>query len=300
LSLASRFQGTGGHPHLIDALQEQEILSGERDAVLEIAALASVRDIAAAEVLIQQDAADNGLYFILAGTFRVMVNGRDVAIRREREMVGEMATVNPSVGRTASVVASAPGVVAKLEEADFLRIADAHPRVWRLVARGLARRLDQRRQFHLTPNTKPILFVGSSSESLPMARAFAAAIPGAVADTRLWTGVFTASSFPIDDLAAQLHVCDFAVLVAAPDDRVLSRWRTARAPRDNVIFELGLFMGEISRARTFLLDPGTVKLPSDLKGINTLRFDPKVKDLAAAVAGAAADLVGIIGKDGAK
>ncbi len=132
-----------------------------------------------------------------------------------------------------------------------------------------------------------------------MAKAFGAAIPGTVADTRLWTGVFKASSFPIDDLAAQVHVCDFAVLVAAPDDRVLSRWRASKAPRDNVIFELGLFMGEISRARTFLLDPGTVKLPSDLKGINTLR-KPKVKDLAAAVAGAAAELVEIIGKDGAK
>jgi CRP/FNR family transcriptional regulator, cyclic AMP receptor protein len=300
MGLASRFLGTHGHARLIEALGEQEMLSGEREAVLEIAAVVAVRDVAPAEVLIQQDAAENGLYFILAGTFRVLVNGRDVAIRRDREMVGEMATVNPSAGRTASVVASAPGVVAKLEEADFLRIADAHPRVWRLVARVLARRLDQRKQFHLTPNTKPILFIGSSSESLPVAKAFEAAIPSTVAETRLWTCVFKASNFPIDDLAAQLHVCDFAVLVAAPDDRVLSRWRPSTAPRDNVIFELGLFMGKILRARTFLLDPGTVKLPSDLKGINTLRYKPKVKDSAAAVADAAAELVGIIGKDGAK
>jgi CRP/FNR family transcriptional regulator, cyclic AMP receptor protein len=300
MGLASRFLGTDGRARLIEALEQQEILSGEKAAVLEIAAVASVRDVAPAEVLIQQDAAECGLYFILAGTFRVLVNGRDVAIRRERDLVGEMATVNPSAGRTASVVASAPGVVAKLEEADFLRIADAHPRVWRLVARGLARRLDQRRQFHFTPNARPILFIGSSSESLPVAKAFEAAIPGSAAETRLWTGVFKASSFPIDNLAAQVHVCDFAVLVAAPDDRVFSRWRASNAPRDNVIFELGLFMGEISLARTFLLDPGNVKLPSDLKGINTLRYKPKVKDLAAAVADAAAELVKIIGSDGAK
>jgi CRP/FNR family cyclic AMP-dependent transcriptional regulator len=300
MGLASRFLGPDGRARLIEALEQQEILSGEKDAALELAALVSVRDVAPAEVLIQQDAAENGLYFILAGTFRVLVNGRDVAIRREREAVGEMAAANPSVGRTASVVASAHGAVAKLEEADFVRIADAHPRVWRLVARALARRLDQRRQFHVTPNAKPILFIGSSSESLPVAKAFEAAIPGAVAETRLWTGVFKASNFPIDDLAVQLHVCDFAVLVAAPDDRVLSRWRPSTAPRDNVIFELGLFMGEISRARTFLLDPGTVKLPSDLKGINTLRYNSKEKDLAAAVKPAAAELLAIIGKDGAK
>jgi CRP/FNR family cyclic AMP-dependent transcriptional regulator len=151
-----------------------------------------------------------------------------------------------------------------------------------------------------TPNAKPILFIGSSSESLPLAKAFEAAIPTGVAETRLWPGIFKASNFPIDDLAAQVHVCDFAVMVAAPDDRVLSRWRPSTAPRDNVIFELGLFMGKISRARTFLLDPGTVKLPSDLKGMNTLRYKAKEKDLAAAVARAAADLVGIIGKDRAK
>ena len=300
MGLASRFQGTDGRARLIEALQEQEILSGERDAVLEIAALVSVRDVPPAEALIRQDATEDGIYFILAGTFRVLVNGRDVAIRREREVVGEMAAANPSAGRTASVIASAPGVVARLEEADFVRIADAHPRLWRLVARVLARRLDQRRQFHVTPNEKPILFIGSSSESLPVARAFAAAIPPAAAVTRLWTGVFKASSFPIDDLAAQLHVCDFAVLVAAPDDQVVSRGTAADAPRDNVTFELGLFMGAISRARTFLLDPGTVKLPSDLKGINTLRYDPKVTDLAAAVAPAVAELLAIVGADGAK
>lgn len=300
MGLASRFQGTDGRARLIEALQEQEILSGERDAVLEIAALVSVRDVPPAEALIRQDAAEDGIYFILAGTFRVLVNGRDVAIRREREVVGEMAAANPSAGRTASVIASAPGVVARLEESDFVRIADAHPRLWRLVARGLARRLDQRRQFHVTPNEKPILFIGSSSESLPVARAFAAAIPPAAAVTRLWTGVFKASSFPIDDLAAQLHVCDFAVLVAAPDNQVVSRGTAADAPRDNVTFELGLFMGAISRARTFLLDPGTVKLPSDLKGINTLRYDPKVNDLAAAVAPAVAELLAIGGADGAK
>ena len=253
MGLASRFQGSDGRARLIEALQEQEILSGERDAVLEIAALVSVRDVPPAEALIRQDATEDGIYFILAGTFRVLVNGRDVAIRREREVVGEMAAANPSAGRTASVIASAPGVVARLEEADFVRIADAHPRLWRLVARVLARRLDQRLEvLHVTPNEKPILFIGSSSESLPVARAFAAAIPPAAAVTRLWTGVFKASSFPIDDLAAQLHVCDFAGLAAAPDDQVVSRGTAADAPKDNVTFELGLFMGAISRARTFL------------------------------------------------
>src|SRR5437868_1673177 len=101
MGLAWRFQGADGRARLLEALQEQETLTGEATAIAGIASLVAVRDVAAAEVLIQQDAAEDGVYFILAGTFRVLVNGREVAIRRERELVGEMAAADPSAGRTA-------------------------------------------------------------------------------------------------------------------------------------------------------------------------------------------------------
>ena len=46
------------------------------------------------------------------------------------------------------------------------------------------------------------------------------------------------------------------------------------APRDNVIFELGLFMGRLGRARAILMEPraAKLKLPSDLAGLTTIPY----------------------------
>jgi CRP/FNR family transcriptional regulator, cyclic AMP receptor protein len=90
-----------------------------------------------------------------------------------------------------------------------------------------------------------------------------------------WTsGVFGASNFPIDDLKRQLDESDFAVLVIGPD--VTSRGKRFLASRDNVIFELGLFMGALGRERTFIAQERgrDLKIPSDLFGLGTIRFAP--------------------------
>jgi predicted nucleotide-binding protein len=303
MSLAARFQGSDGLRHRIEALHAQGILCGDPETISEVAALVAIQDVAPGELLIRQASADNDVYFILSGTFRVLVNDRDVAVRKGGDHVGEMAAIDPSCGRTATVIASAPSVVAKLDEANFVRLADKNPRIWRQISLALCRRLDQRRQFHVTPNGKPIVFVGSSTEYLSVAEAVAKAIPSDTAVARLWSeNVFRASSFPIDDLTAQLRVCDFAVLVAGADDKVISRGKRASAPRDNVTFELGLFMGALSRQRTFLIEPlgAGVKLPSDLKGINTLGYDPAIASLATAIQPAVTKLLGIIEQVGVK
>jgi hypothetical protein len=69
---------------------------------------------------------------------------------------------------------------------------------------------------------------------------------------------------------------DFAILVLTPDDLVISRGGSNQAPRDNVLFELGLFMGGIGRDRTFIVYDRTahIKLPSDLAGVTAATFAP--------------------------
>jgi CRP/FNR family cyclic AMP-dependent transcriptional regulator len=67
---------------------------------------------------------------------------------------------------------------------------------------------------------------------------------------------------------------DFAVAVAHADDNTKSKGKKWPAPRDNVIFELGLFMGRLGKARAILMEPRDVgvKLPSDLAGVTTIPY----------------------------
>jgi hypothetical protein len=68
---------------------------------------------------------------------------------------------------------------------------------------------------------------------------------------------------------------DFAILVLTPDDVTESRGDSEKSPRDNVLFELGLFMGRLGRERTFIVcDRSTkLRLPSDLAGISFITYD---------------------------
>jgi predicted nucleotide-binding protein len=128
-------------------------------------------------------------------------------------------------------------------------------------------------------------------------------IPDELASITLWSqGVFGASSFPVDDLEGQIRIADFALLIVGPDDQVISRGNQSDAPRDNVIFELGLFMGALSRSRTFMLVPvgGKVKIPTDLLGLTCLRFDLSAANVNAAVNSAVEELIVIITKNGPK
>jgi CRP/FNR family cyclic AMP-dependent transcriptional regulator len=302
-SLLARFEGDRGQERLRLLLQAQAALCCDADAIREIAAAAALREYAPSDILIRQDEADTDLFFILSGRVRVFVNGREVAERSAGHHVGEMAIVDPASRRTSTVIAAEHTLVARIEAELFLTLADRNPRIWQAVAVELSRRLDQRKKFHAQPNSQPIVFVGSSRESLKFAEALRDAIPAALASVTIWSErVFGASDATIESLEAQLGIADFAVLVAAADDRVESRGARSAAPRDNVIFELGLFMGALSRRRTFLLMPrgAPLKIPSDLAGITPLQFDSAEPDLAKALKAAAEELAEIIGRKGAK
>src|SRR4051812_9202749 len=110
---------------------------------------------------------------------------------------------------------------------------------------------------------KPSLFVGSSSEGLELAGAVQVGLQD-VAEVTVWNqGFFGLSQGTIESLVNALDRFDFAVLVATPDDLVVRRDEPAMSPRDNILFELGLFMGRLGRSRTYVLaDPNAVRLPS--------------------------------------
>lgn len=303
LQLLKRFTGDSGRRLLAQTLMAQWLIGNDAALAGAIADVCELRELVTDEVLINQGDADNDIYFIISGSLRILVNGREVAVRTSGCYVGEMALIDPSLCRTATNVAMGPTLVARVAEKSFVPIADANPRIWRAMGAELSRRLDQRARFHRQPNSHPRLFIGSSSEALPIAQALVSSIPADAAEVTLWSqGVFGASRFPIEDLEAQLGCADFAVLVAAPDDRVIFRGDEFDAPRDNVIFELGLFMGALSRGRTFILAPKIteLKIPTDILGLTQLRYSVETASLDDAVAPAVVSLVARIRAQGTR
>ena len=299
-SLVARFRDD---PRLLaQALSEQSLFADAKPLVVEILPLVTVQELPLGQTLITQGAADNDLYFILAGELSIVVNGRPLARRQPKEHVGEMSMIDPSATRSASVIAIAESVIAKISETDFSRIAARNPDLWRLMAVTLTNRLRQRNNLVIERRERPVLFIGFSSEALPIATALAECLGSEPFEVRLWTdSVFEPSKVNIEALEAQIRLSDFAVLVLTPDDKLTSRGTDYPSPRDNIVFELGLFMGSVGRNRTFLLRArgANLKIPSDLHGIVPLEYDPdNAKPLSDRVASAADGLRRIIAKLG--
>ena len=122
---------------------------------------------------------------------------------------------------------------------------------------------------------RPAVFIGSSSEGKKFALAVQTALQADAEITTWDQGVFALGQTFIEGLMEATSRFDFAILLLTPDDIVQSRSTELASPRDNVIFELGLFMGKLGRDRTFILQqPGSsMKIPTDLAGVVTTHYD---------------------------
>jgi predicted nucleotide-binding protein len=120
---------------------------------------------------------------------------------------------------------------------------------------------------------KPKIFIGSSVEGRGEARVIQKEMAQYLADTVIWSqGVFGLSRGTLETLVEKVRSFTHAILVLTPDDRILKRAAEMAAARDNVLFELGLFMGALGRERTFIVTEASVRLPTDLAGITTAVF----------------------------
>ena len=270
-----RFSGKDRLTHLVEALEIQPIISGDRAIAQAVSGYIDVESFEPGSGVIEESAPDNDLYFILAGVVSIRVSGREIAVRAAGQHIGEMALLDPGRPRSAAAVADGEVVVARITAPAFTALADANPRMWRNVARVLAERLRQRNRLVSSTNPRPVLFVGCSTESLSIARAIQSALEHDPILVRVWTeDTFKASQFPVESLERELARVDFAALVLSPDDTAISRDSEVPAPRDNLVFELGLFMGALGHSRTFLLHPrgSDIKIPSDLAGFTPLTY----------------------------
>jgi hypothetical protein len=121
---------------------------------------------------------------------------------------------------------------------------------------------------------KPRIFLGSSAEQAKLLRVIARGL-SEVADVEPWMTTFNPGRSALDRLVELSQEVDFAAFVFAQDDWTTSdRSQSGQAsPRDNVVFEAGLFGGALGIRRTFILHAHGSKLPSDLLGLTSVRYD---------------------------
>jgi hypothetical protein len=128
---------------------------------------------------------------------------------------------------------------------------------------------------------KPAVFIGSSVESLKLAYAIQEEL-AYDAEITVWPqGIFKLSSTTLDDLLDTLGISDFSIFIFSPDDEVKIGGQDFLSTRDNVIFELGLFIGRLGKQRNFFILPeehSNFRLPSDLLGVTPATFDANRSD----------------------
>src|SRR5262252_8746199 len=125
---------------------------------------------------------------------------------------------------------------------------------------------------------KPRVFLGSSGQQEKLLQALTRGLKD-IADVDPWTTAFNPGVSTLERLVELTREVDFAAFVFAQDD-----WTTRggspdatsgeAAPRDNVVFEAGLFGGALGIRRTFILHAHGSKLPTDLLGLTSVRYDP--------------------------
>lgn len=136
---------------------------------------------------------------------------------------------------------------------------------------------------------KPTIFIASSVEHVDHAEAVQVLLDYEAVPVVWSQGVFTPSRTTLADLLDTAKKVDFAAFVFAPDDVVTMRKSDVLAVRDNVIFELGVFIGVLGAERCFILTPRDVDrlhLPTDLLGVNPVDYDGSRENLQAALGSA--------------
>lgn len=275
-----RLKGDKGRPEVIQLLLRQELVERKMERAEYLFDNGVLKVYEPGEALIRLRDEASSVFFILKGEVTIYIGRHTlVASFGSDNHVGEIAALQVAT-RSANVDAIGAVIALELPKDFFTSFLKRFPDASFALAMDFARRLESRNSSVKKPGKKHRIFAISSLEALDIATS---GVRGFMGDPHFdfypWpVETFKTGSYLLEDLEAELGIADFAVAIAQDDDIGESRGTRKAVPRDNVIFELGLFMGRLGRKRTILMVPEgkDVKLPSDLRGISIIEYPKNV------------------------
>lgn len=283
--MKARFEGPEGRRLLIEELKRQRLVAGDQALATEIATHAELRQVEAGEEIISEGGADNDIFFIISGSFDTIVRGRRVAQRGPGNSIGEMAAVQASEPRSATVKAIETSVLCVLSEPQLHSIGSKYAEIYRRLSQELARRLLEGNNLVPTASKSVRILIISSLKGLPVARTIETLFEYEPFLVQVWrSGFFLETGYSLENLERELESADFGIVIASSPDVMATNHQ---APlRDPATFELGLLIGKLGRHRTLLLEPGDkdADLSPNASSVATLSYpNPEASRLLTAM-----------------
>jgi len=268
---------------LIEQLMIQPLVKHDLARATYLAEHGELKAFDSSQELITLGEHTTDVFFLLTGSVKISI-GKHVLVEsfEAGNYVGEIAAIHVT-SRTSTVTAREEVVAVQLSRENFKTFLQEFSEASHALAVDLAKRFATRNANVAKPRSKHRIFAISSAEALPVVNSGIQHFEhDAALEYAPWSmpQIFQLSSYPMDDLEVELSRADFAVVVANDDDIVTSRKLEQPMPRDNVLFELGLFVGRFGRKRTVLMAPKgqNVKLPSDLTGLSIVYYPRDMSD----------------------
>lgn len=125
---------------------------------------------------------------------------------------------------------------------------------------------------------KKRVFIGSSTEELRYANIIKEILDKdfdvTIWNEKVWSEcVFKLNHNYLSDLLRASLQYDFGILIGTKDDVVKVRDKEMLQPRDNILFEFGLFLGRLGISKCAFLIDKDIKILSDLHGITLAKFN---------------------------
>ena len=230
------------------------------------------------ENIVEQEDEGDGFFIILRGKVSVRVNNRPVETLKAGDFFGETCALSSLRRRNATIRALEDANLLVISRQDMRCIFEQFPKVICHVALTLTDRLTSRSNYIRRRNDTPEIFVGSSTKGAKLIDQIEKTKLSQIAVIHRWEGIFTLTESFLQSLIHAAETVDYALLIFTPDDWSLARRVLGKAPRANVVFELGLFLGALGKTKTFVMAPegfdkSRLLIPTDLSGIQFLTYN---------------------------